>query len=167
MSKNAIFSEETLRKIASQKVMFRYSVRVHALSYVSINALLFILNLIFTPSDWWVVFPLFGWLIGFSLHATAYIVWVKGMGYGSRAILFHLVGYIFTMLLLLVTNYSLSGTLDWVVYPAIGWGGGLFLHIMFNYLITKTTSVEGKETLSRKERAIEKEMEKLRKKLGQ
>ena len=86
MSEKAIFSEETLRKIASQKVMFRYSVRVHALSYVSINALLFILNLIFTPSDWWVVFPLFGWLIGLSLHATAYIVWVKGMGYGSRAI---------------------------------------------------------------------------------
>jgi len=167
MSKNTIFSEETLRKIASQKVMFRYSVRVHAICYVSINALLFILNLIFTPTDWWVVFPLFGWLIGLALHATAYIVWVKGMGYSRRAILFHLVGYIFTMFLLLITNYSLSGTLDWVIYPAIGWGGGLFLHILFSYLMTKTSSVEGEATQSRKERAIEKEMEKMRKKLGQ
>jgi len=43
----------------------------------------------------------------------------------------------------------------------------LFLHILFSYLMTKTSSVEGEATQSRKERAIEKEMEKMRKKLGQ
>ncbi len=167
MSKEALLSEETLRKLASHKVTFRYSVRVHALCYVSINGLLFLLNLLFSLGQWWVVFPTFGWLIGLALHITAYIGWVKGIAYGRRAILFHFVGYIFTILLLLLTNYTMSGTLDWIIYPVVGWGCGLFLHIFFYYLLTKTSSAEGEEGISRKERAIEKEMEKLRKKLGQ
>ena len=91
MNDTAEFSEETLRKIAAQKVTFRYSVKVHAICYILVNVLLIILNLIFTPTYFWFFYPLLGWLIGLAIHSTAYILWSRGITYGKRAIVYHIV----------------------------------------------------------------------------
>jgi hypothetical protein len=164
MSEYAEFSEETLRKIAAQKVTFRFSVKIHAICYVFINILLIILNLILESTYLWFFFPLLGWLIGLVVHGLAYLLWSRGIHYGKRAIAFNITIYGFTMLLLVAINYITSGTLDWVVYPAISWGCGVAVHlILYQYVISLTTNQAGKKP-SRKEQAIEKELEKMRKK---
>jgi len=54
MSLNSGFSEENLRKIAAQKVSFRFSVKMHVVLYIIVNIMLFLVNYIFTPTIYWV-----------------------------------------------------------------------------------------------------------------
>jgi len=165
MSEDIQLSEESLRKIASQKVTFRYSVKIHAIIYILVNILLFVINAIFTPSFWWAFFPLFGWLIGLVIHGLAYILYARGTSYGIRGVLFHLAAWAFGMLLLVVINFITStpvGKLDWVIYPAIFWSIGLIIHICIQILFFGKSSTKGAKKPSKKERAIEKEMQKMR-----
>ncbi|AXI08556.1 histidine kinase [Oceanobacillus sp. 143] len=41
----------------------------HLLSYVLVNTMLFIINMVTDPSYWWFIFPLMGWGIGLIAHA--------------------------------------------------------------------------------------------------
>jgi hypothetical protein len=54
----------------------------------------------------------------------------------------------------------------WVIYPAIFWGAGLIAHIVI-YMVNYKGDVEKGETKSKKEKLIEKEMQKMRKKSEQ
>jgi len=165
MSEKVELSEESLRRIAAQKVTFRYSVKIHAISYILGNILLFVINAIFTPTFWWALFPLFGWLIGVVMHGLAYILYARGTSYGVRGVMFHLAAWAFGMLLLVVINYLTAvpiGRLDWVMYPAIFWSSGLIIHILVQVLFFGKSSKEETEKPSKKERAIEKEMQKMK-----
>jgi len=165
MSEEIGFSEESLRRIASQKVTFRYSVKLHAVIYIIINILLFILNFIFTPTKLWAFYPLFGWLIGLMIHTSAYIMYARGTSYGIRGLIFNLVAYIFGILLLATINLVEVGWLSWVLYPTVAWGMGLIGHALIYYIIFRKPKSKSKDGKSKKELAIEKEMEKLRKKI--
>ena len=44
------FSEESLRKIAAQKV-----IKIHIAFFIFVNILLFIINCLFTPDFYWIV----------------------------------------------------------------------------------------------------------------
>ncbi|MHA1279061.1 MAG: 2TM domain-containing protein [Candidatus Helarchaeota archaeon] len=165
MTEPIAFSEETLREIAAQKVIFRYSVKIHAISYIVGNVMLFIINSLVSIHNWWAFYPLFGWLIGLMIHIVAYLVWSRGINYGKRAIIFHLVAYTFTMLLLVVVNLLDAGLLSWVFYPAIAWGFGFIAHLLIYEIITHGAPTKKEKRKSRKERVIEKEMQKLRKKM--
>ncbi|MHA1266510.1 MAG: 2TM domain-containing protein [Candidatus Helarchaeota archaeon] len=158
------FSEETLRKIASQKVTFRYSVKIHLICYVSGNLLLFLINVLVSPDYWWAFYPLFGWLIGLAIHAAAYFTWSRGISYGKRAIIFNVIAWALSILLLGFTDLMTSGGFSWVQYPVFFWGLGIVVHIVFYYLITSRGrgSTEGP---SKKELAIERELQKMKKKL--
>ena len=46
----------------------RVEFRIHLIAYVVINSLLAIINIIFTPSYFWFIWPLMGWGIGIVLH---------------------------------------------------------------------------------------------------
>ncbi|MBD3228756.1 MAG: hypothetical protein GF329_11275 [Candidatus Lokiarchaeota archaeon] len=172
MSEEYEFSEESLRKIAEQKVNFRMSVKIHLFVFMVVNALLFIINYIFSPnfpnmpSFWWAPIPLFGWLAGLMIHIVAYIMYSKGVyPMAKRGLIYNTVAYIFVMILLLVINYTTLNTINWSIFPGIFWMIGLVIHgvIYFVYFrggLNKKTGV----FKSRKERAIEKEMEKIRRK---
>jgi hypothetical protein len=165
MSEKVELSEESLRRIAAQKVTFRYSVRIHAVIYVLVNIALFVINYLFTPFFWWALIPLFGWLIGVVIHGIAYVLYARGTSYGVRGVMFHLAAWAFGMLLLVVINYITSvpvGKLDWVIYPAIFWSIGLIVHILVQVLFFGKGSTEKTEKPSKKEQAIEKEMQKMR-----
>jgi cellobiose-specific phosphotransferase system component IIC len=115
--------------------------------------------------EWWVIYPVFGWLIGLMIHATAYILYARGTEYATRGIVFHVVAYIFTMLLLLLTDYMSGGVINWAYWPALFWGVGIIGHVIIKTMVSKKTKPEGKEKVSKKERAIEKEMQKMREKM--
>jgi len=165
MSGNSGFSEEGLRKIAAQKVSFRFSVKIHVGFFIIINLLLFIINFLFTPEFYWIVFPCFSWLIGVSMHTLSYILYARGVyPMAKRGVIYHLVSYIFVMLLLFITNFITLSGLYWVIFPAIFWGAAVILHVIIYILYySRKAEISGKRQ-SRKERAIEKELEKMRKK---
>jgi len=160
------FSEESLRRIAQQKVNFRLSVRIHIGVYIIVSLLLLAINLIFSISYLWVIFPFFGWLIGVVMHSVAYIVYAKGVyPIAKRGIIFHITAYIFTNLLLLVINYYTYPLFYWVIFPVIFWGTAFIIHLVIYLLYYRgKINVEG-EGISKKERAIEKELEKMKKRM--
>ena len=161
------FSEENLRLIALRKVNFRLSVKIHAGVYVTGCSLLVLINWFFSPEIWWAFYPIFGWLIGLVEHYTSYIVYARGVyPMAKRAVIFHLMAYIFVILLLYVINVLASPSFWWVIIPAIFWGAGLIIHIM-TYLVYHRGATEEKEVMkSRRERAVEKELEKMQKRLN-
>jgi hypothetical protein len=172
MSEKYKFSEKNLRKIAENKVNFRWSVKIHALIFVVVNILLFILNYIFSPtfprpSDfWWALFPLFGWLAGLMMHFTAYILFSRGVyPMAKRGVIFNVVAYITVNLLLVIINYTTLSTISWAIFPALFWGIGIVLHVIIYLVYYRSSIKKTGEIKSRKERAVEKEMEKMKKRM--
>jgi len=54
------------RRIRSRR---RRGVVAHALVYAIVNGLLFAVNFLTTPGEWWVLFPVFFWGLALLLHA--------------------------------------------------------------------------------------------------
>jgi len=160
------FSEESLRQIALRKVNFRMSVKIHAGVYFTGCALLTVINWFFTPEIWWVFYPIFGWLIGFVEHYTSYIVYARGVyPMAKRAVIFHLIAYSFGMMFLFIVDFMTASTFYWAFIPGVFWGAGLIIHIIV-YLVYHRGATEDKEGIkSRRERAVEKELEKMQKRL--
>ena len=158
------FSEENLRLIALRKVNFRLSVKIHAGVYVIGCSLLVLINWFFTPEIWWVFYPIFGWLIGLVEHYTSYIVYARGVyPMAKRAVIFHLMAYIFVIILLFVINILVNPSFWWVIIPAIFWGAGLIIHIITYFVFHRGATEEKEGMKSRRERAVEKEIEKMQK----
>ena len=164
------FSEENLRRIAALKIKFRLSVKIHLIAYILGIALLILINALFTPLILWFIYPIFGWLIGLAIHITAYIVYARGVyPIAKRGVIFNTVAYIFVNLLLLIINSyinSMPGEHSrflWFVFPAFFWGLALIIHyVVYLSFYNKKLYEEG-EKQSRMERAIEKEMQKMKK----
>jgi len=170
------FSEENLREIAKKKVVFRFSVRLHIFIFLVVNTLLFFINILTTLPYYWIIYPLFGWLIGVAEHVTSYIIYAKGVYPNTkRGVFFHLIAYIFVNLLLfiiffhnelfyphLVLHIEDYIPYAWFLFPLVFWGAGLLIHIAV-YLIFNRSKVnkEGIEQTKR-EKAIERELEKMK-----
>ena len=165
------FSEENLRRIAALKIKFRLSVKIHLTAYIFTIVLLISVNVLFTPFLAWVIFPIFGWLIGLVIHITAYLVYARGVyPIAKRGVIFNTVSYIVSILFLFIINIYINLILNvpflyyWAVFPTFFWGLALIIHfIVYLGFFNKKLYEEG-ERQTRMERAIEKEMNKLRKK---
>ena len=102
-------AEESLRKIAEQKVTYRRTVKIHWSVYILVNALLFIIN-IFTAGvlteglilgRLWVLFPVMGWGIGVVMHSASYSMYANGVyPMAKRGVYYHAIAYIMVNLLL-------------------------------------------------------------------
>ncbi|MFX1575112.1 MAG: 2TM domain-containing protein [Promethearchaeota archaeon] len=159
------FSEESLREIAAQKVSFRFSVKIHITIFVIVNILLFIVDLGFTPDFYWIIFPFFSWLIGMNMHALAYILYARGVyPMAKRGVIYHLTSYVFVMLFLFIINFTTFPEFYWVIFPSIFWGAAVILHIFIYFQYYSKKAEPTGRWKSRKEKAIEKELEKMRKK---
>jgi hypothetical protein len=165
------FSEENLRRIAALKIKFRLSVKIHLIAYVLGIVLLILINVLFTPFFLWVPFPIFGWLIGLVMHLTAYIVYARGVyPIAKRGVIFNTVAYFVVILFLFIVNDITNLMINkpfvfyWFYFPAFFWGLALIIHyLVYLGFFNKKLYEEG-ERQSRMDRAIEKEMHKLRKK---
>ena len=160
------FSEASLRRIALRKVNFKMSVKIHIGVFITVSIFLSVINLIFTPIFWWVLYPIFGWLIGVAEHITSYIIFAKGV-YPSqkRGVIYHIVAYIFVILLLFVSNQIIMPTYPWVIFPAFLWGTGLTIHLVTYYVYHRPSIDEQGVLKSRRDRAVEKEMGKMQNRL--
>ncbi|MFX0105875.1 MAG: 2TM domain-containing protein [Candidatus Hodarchaeota archaeon] len=168
MNETSGFSEESLRKIAAQKVSFRFSVKIHIGIFIVVNMLLFIVNFLFTPAIYWFFFSLFSWLIGLSMHTLSYILYARGIyPMAKRGVIYHLISYIFVMLFLFIINFITLSWYYWVIFPAIFWGTAVILHIIIYFQFYSRKAETSGKSQSRKERAIEKELEKMRRKKKQ
>lgn len=170
MSENRIggFSEDDLRRIARHKINYRMGVKIHLGIFIIISVLLFLVNLIFTPSFWWFLFPTLGWLVGVAEHITAYLVYARGVyPYAKRGVYFHLVAYLLVVILMFAINLLTLPSIWWVFFPALFWGTGLLIHIIAYFVYYRGKSGDQGELKSRQEIAIEREMEKMRKRLKQ
>lgn len=160
------FSEDSLRKIAQQKVNFRYSVKIHLGVYVIVSILLLIINLLFTPSILWVIYPFFGWLIGVAEHSVAYILYARGVyPIAKRGVIFHLTAYLFTISFLFIINFFTLPTYYWVLFPAVFWGAAMIIHSVAYLVYYRGKIDENGEGKSRKDRAIDKELEKMKQRM--
>jgi len=168
MSLNSGFSEENLRKIAAQKVSFRFSVKMHVILFIIVNIMLFIVNYLFTPTIYWFIFPCFSWLIGVSMHTLSYILYAKGIyPMAKRGVIYHYVTYIFVMLFLFIVNIVTFPEFYWVIFPTIFWGTAVVFHfIIYALYFSKKVEISGKRQ-SRKDKAVDKELEKMRKRQKQ
>jgi hypothetical protein len=161
------FSEENLKEIARKKISFRFSVRLHISIFLIVNSLLYFINLLSTPSYLWIIYPVFGWLIGVAEHTTAYLVYARGVYPGTKkGLIFHIVSFIFVNMFLLIIYYYNEIYLPiyyaWFLFPLVFWGVGLLIHLAV-YLIYFRTKT-GKEGIlqSKREKAIERELEKMK-----
>ena len=164
MSLNNGFSAENLRRIAAQKVSYRFSVKMHVVLFIIVNILLLLVNHLFTPEIYWIIYPFFSWLIGVNMHVVGYILYARGIyPMAKRGAIYHLVTYIFVMLFLFIVNITTLSTFYWIIFPTLFWGTAVVLHLIIYLLyFGKKVEISGKRQ-SRKERAIDKELEKMRK----
>ena len=160
------FSEESLRKIAEHKVNFRMSVQIHAACYVAVNLLLVAINLIFSPLVIWFFYPLLGWFAGLAIHIGSYSMYANGVyPMAKRGVYYHLIAYVTVNPLLIATNFFTSWLILWFLYPLCFWAAGFIIHaIIYNVYYRGEVTKDG-EGKSRKEKAVEKEMGKIRDKM--
>ncbi|MEM9905271.1 MAG: 2TM domain-containing protein [Cyanobacteria bacterium P01_D01_bin.44] len=59
-----------LKREAEQRSRRRKAFRAHLIPYVSVNALLVVINLLTTPHDFWSIYPISGWGLGLALHGA-------------------------------------------------------------------------------------------------
>jgi hypothetical protein len=160
------FSEESLKRIAKQKVNFRLSVKIHLGVYIITSLLLLTINLLFTPTFLWIIYPFFGWLIGVAMHCVSYIVYARGVfPMAKRGVIFHITAYIFTMFFLFTINYLTVPYFYWAIFPGIFWGTALIIHLIAYFVYYRGKIDEKGKGISRRERAIEKELEKMKKRM--
>ena len=126
--------------------------------------MLFLVNFLLTPDFYWVIFPCFSWLIALSMHIVSYFLYARGIyPMAKRGVIYHIVAYTHVLLFLFITNIVTFSGFYWVIFPAIFWGIAVVLHIIIYILyFSNKVEISGKRQ-SRKERAIEKELEKMRK----
>ena len=180
IEENPGFSEDSLRRIAAQKIKYRTLLRFHAVTYLLINILLVIINIITETEPgnitghiyYWFFFPMFGWLIGLAIHAMFYLCYARGVySMMKRLAYVHLIAYVTVMVLLFMSDINIMNNLTleeigWAHYPAVSWDVPMLLHVILTIIVFSGKMTEDGLIKTRKERAIEKEMDKMRKKFG-
>jgi hypothetical protein len=158
------FSEEDLRMVALKKVNFRMSVKIHLGVFIFGSVLFLVING-FTSTYLWFLYPILGWFVGFVEHLTAYLVYARGVyPMAKRGVIFHVVTYITVILLLFVINFITNIIFFWVVFPAIFWGIAIGIHVVVYLVYYRGATVDLGVLKSKKERAVDKELEKMQRK---
>lgn len=73
-----------LRRLATRRADMKLAFRTHLLAYAVVNGGLALINILTSPGDWWVQWPMLGWGVGLAAHAAA--VYFDGEGIRDRMI---------------------------------------------------------------------------------
>ncbi len=63
-------TEQGVRDIARKRAKRKLDFYNHLLIYVIVNAMLFAINVISSPGDYWFFWPLLGWGVAVAIHAV-------------------------------------------------------------------------------------------------
>ena len=150
------FSEESLRKIAKEKVAKRLALQIHVAAYIGVNILLMVINLLATPNYLWFPWALCSWAIGLAMHVASYLIWLAGVTGGKVGALYHLTAYIAVNLYLpFVWWMTTPGGFMWFLIPLAGWAVALVIHFI--------SIRPAKSTKSWMDQKVDAEIDKLRK----
>ncbi len=156
------FNEGSLREIAKEIVERRQGLKVHWITYISVNIFLYILNMMTFPAYRWHLWALLGWGIGIMIHSFSYITFRKGAfgNSGSELMWYHVFTYIIISLFLYWIDTGFINTISWAIWPIGCWGFAVLIHY-YTYSSMKPKKNEDSNK-SFVEREIEKELSKIR-----
>ena len=143
--------EDDVRSIAKRVLFWRWSLVTHILIYLVVLVIIGV-NLVDQGIDLLVlIHPAFGWLIGVALHGAIYIVILKPIkGFYSYTAFLHLTVYIVVCIYLVILNIIFIPGAPWSLFPILGWGIGVGIHLLIMYSTKKRMIIE-KEKRSTKE----------------
>jgi hypothetical protein len=103
----------------------------HLGPYVIVIGALAIINLLTSPSYPWFLFPALGWGMGLAIHfwSVALSTMTQNLSRKWRGFLSHLGPYLIVIGCLAAINLLTSPSYPWFLWPALGWGIGLVLHL--------------------------------------
>ena len=131
------FNTDSLRQIAREIVVRRFSLRVHWIAYIFINLLLFVINYYIDYSYPWHYWALVGWGVAILLHSFSYLTYRKGLiaTASTGLLVYHIFFYLVINALLLFINWftNPTQTLSWFYWPLGTWGAVIVVHCIFYY----------------------------------
>jgi hypothetical protein len=160
------FSDEELKRIAKQKVLMKFALKIHVLAFIGVNIALFAINYFTTGlSPIWFVYPLAGWFMGIVAHGTVYFAYSHGVSGTKTGVLINAAVYAASVPALLAINIFSYANYLWFLWPAIFWLLGVVIHAV----ATKTaTSKKGEKEPKKSwlEKGVEKELQKVKRNNG-
>ena len=77
-------SEKDVYKIAKRRADSKLGFYIHSTVFLTVNAVMFAVNLLTTPAFLWAAFPFLGWGLGLGIHGLVIFAFGGGSG-GSSA----------------------------------------------------------------------------------
>lgn len=164
--KKTPFSEEALRHIAKEKILWALGVKIHALAYVLVNIFLVILNLtVSSPGFLWSVIVISGWLGGFGIHYGAYLIYSRGViGENKKGLIMNVIAELLGIQGVIVINIITSPTVLWFVWPVGAAMLAIIVHTIVYLKFLKEKSALTGEKRSWMERKVDEELSKVKRK---
>ncbi len=143
------YHDDDVRLIAKRIIFWRWSLVTHFLIYLVSLVIIGIyianqgLDLLL------LIHPAMGWLIGIAFHAAIYYVYLNRVkGFFAITALLHTPVYIITSIYLVILNVVFLPGAPWSLFPILGWGIGLGIHLLIMYItrISKTKEKEKRST---------------------
>nr|MDO8110572.1 2TM domain-containing protein [Candidatus Sigynarchaeota archaeon] len=158
------FSDDALRQIAREKVIWALGVKIHAFVFVLGNIFLAWLNLAVSPAILWFPYVLSSWLVGLGVHVASYMIYARGViGGKKKGLILHFIADLLAVQAVIVINYFSSWNIMWFVWPVGGLAGAILVHLIIYGMFLKDKGPAG-EKKSWMERKIDEELHKAKRK---
>lgn len=143
--------KDDVHSIAKRVLFWRWSLVTHILIYL-VALVIIGVNLVDQGIDLLVlIHPAMGWLVAVAFHGAIYMVIVKPIkGFYSYTAVLHLTVYIVVCIYLVILNVIFIPGVPWSLFPILGWGIGVGIHLIIMYLTRERKMIE-KEKRSTKE----------------
>ena len=164
--KKTPFSEDALRHIAKEKVIWALGVKIHVLAFVFVNLFLVILNLtIATPDYYWSAIVVSAWLAGLGIHFSAYMIYSRGIiGGNKKGLIMNVIAELFGIQGVIVINIITNHELLWFVWPVGAAILAIIVHAIVYAMFLKEKSAPSGEKKSWMERKVDEEISKVKRK---
>ncbi|MEX2682713.1 MAG: 2TM domain-containing protein [Candidatus Sigynarchaeota archaeon] len=157
------FSDEALRRIAKEKVILAFVLKVHVIAYICVNIFLLLLDyfIVNHGSLDWAIIVVSSWLVGVGIHATAYLIYARGViGGNKKGLIFHVIAELFSTQAVIVINLVASPAIPWFVWPVGAMGLAVLVHLVF-YLMFRKNAGSPAQKRSWLDKKIDEELKKV------
>ena len=145
-------------RMAEKKVRMKLALEIHLIVFSSIMAILFVINILFTPLFLWVIIVLCSWGLGFTIHSLTYFI-KQGR---NLALLINISSTLIVETMLIYINLVFQPTYFWFLFPLIPFSIGLTLHGIYHVRSLKEKEEEEKNWYLKR---IEKEAARIKHKI--
>ncbi len=155
------FSDEALRRIAKEKVILAFFVKVHIAAYIGVNAFLILLNYFVTsPGNLdWALIVVSTWLVGLGIHVGAYLIYSRGViGGDKKGLYFHFIAEVLSVQAIILINLVSSPAVPWCVWPLGAMAVAVLVHVIAYKWFLKGKGSQGKKSWM--DRKIDEELKK-------